>query len=1057
MDSFIKEDYFIVRVPLLGVRNAYELLHKISASDDNDYFIGVMKELFADKLLQQAVFTASIDLYEQLVPWHAGKVADKKKEYKLAISLYKYFIRMCSRCTPFGLFAGVATGSFSSESNIKLNANSEHRFLSRPDMKCIAELIEHISARPGIREQLLYFPNNSIYRVEDKYRYVEYFLQNKMRFYNITSVDYSSYLEKILELSKNGCRIGQIACEVADEEVTEQECLEFVHELVASQILVSELEPTVTGEDYFYKLPEKLRKLEGTDALVARLEEVDHILKTEGDLVQRFNRVFVVISDIDNTISKTDLIQTDTFLSAPQITLKADSIQLLNRDVEKICYLSEVNSNPNLNNFKTAFLNRYEEKEMPLLEVLDTELGIGYGSGSNKDKDDAPLINDILVGGKNEKKFNYNSIARLRQKKINEALQQKVLSVKVTTEELEDLKHEHKEPVLPDSFFLLGNLLASSPEKIDEGDFRMNLTIIAGPSSPRLIGRFSYGDDLLHTMIDQSIEKEEVFEPDAVYAEIIHFPNARDANVVKRTNTRKYEIPYLGTSSLPADQQIPLSDLMVSVQGNKIMLRSKKLNKYVLPRLNSAHNHSRDGLPVYSFLGDLQFQGVNNTTFWDWGVFESQPFLPRIEYGRFILSRAKWNLFKKDYPALDDPKTDIKEYFKTIHESLSLPRYLLITKSDLELLIDVESLPGLQILREEFSKFGFITLTESLLDEANCFIQSPDGVHFNEIIIPYRRNGVRQPKYFSVTTHQQVPIPVQREFVPGSDWLYIKLYTGTKTAEKILSEKLWPFVKQLLSKSLIDKWFFLRFRDPDHHIRIRVHKAAGQDDFVSLVCTELNNILSDVLQSRQVWKVQLDTYVRELERYGYETITMSEAIFHHDSSAVAEFITMLEGAEGEKYRWLFALRGIDALLNDFGYTLDEKHNLLQLLHNAFFKEFGSGPGLARQLNDKYRENTKDIYATMNLKSSDPGDFEEALEVFEKRSNAIRKIVPSIKDALATANNGHTFNTLLESYIHMFLNRLFISNQRKHELVIYHHLAKYYESAKAIEKKKQKQV
>jgi hypothetical protein len=35
--------------------------------------------------------------------------------------------------------------------------------------------------------------------------------------------------------------------------------------------------------------------------------------------------------------------------------------------------------------------------------------------------------------------------------------------------------------------------------------------------------------------------------------------------------------------------------------------------------------------------------------------------------------------------------------------------------------------------------------------------------------------------------------------------------------------------------------------------------------------------------------------------------------------------------------------------------------------------------------------------------------------------------------------------LMQSYLHMFINRLFVSNQRKTELVIYEYLLKYYES------------
>lgn len=82
---------------------------------------------------------------------------------------------------------------------------------------------------------------------------------------------------------------------------------------------------------------------------------------------------------------------------------------------------------------------------------------------------------------------------------------------------------------------------------------------------------------------------------------------------------------------------------------------------------------------------------------------------------------------------------------------------------------------------------------------------------------------------------------------------------------------------------------------------------------------------------------------------------------------------------------------------------------------------------------------------MNISIESAGDLEDALELFVTRSNAIRAHVPIIMRKLESASNALTVKELLQSYIHMFINRLFVSNQRKHELVIYHHLAKYYES------------
>jgi len=64
---------------------------------------------------------------------------------------------------------------------------------------------------------------------------------------------------------------------------------------------------------------------------------------------------------------------------------------------------------------------------------------------------------------------------------------------------------------------------------------------------------------------------------------------------------------------------------------------------------------------------------------------------------------------------------------------------------------------------------------------------------------------------------------VQRTFIAGDQWLYYKIYTGVKTADLILTKIIKPFADQLLAQGLIKKWFFIRYADPKHHIRIRLN------------------------------------------------------------------------------------------------------------------------------------------------------------------------------------------------------------------------------------------
>ena len=62
---------------------------------------------------------------------------------------------------------------------------------------------------------------------------------------------------------------------------------------------------------------------------------------------------------------------------------------------------------------------------------------------------------------------------------------------------------------------------------------------------------------------------------------------------------------------------------------------------------------------------------------------------------------------------------------------------------------------------------------------------------------------------------------VKRSFIIGSEWVYYKIYTGPKTADSILVDFIKPIVDQLLKDGIIKMWFFIRYADPEFHLRVR--------------------------------------------------------------------------------------------------------------------------------------------------------------------------------------------------------------------------------------------
>ncbi|MEP7143443.1 MAG: lantibiotic dehydratase [Ferruginibacter sp.] len=1062
----LAKDFYLIRTPLLPL-NLLEQFNELPHAGLNKR----LKTIFAQPYLQEAIYIASPELFQEFQKWLQGYLLDEKEVDKLVISIYKYLLRMCSRCTPYGLFAGCAVGEFGEISRVRLAHPDQHKKHCRLDMNYVAELAAMINGLPEVQSQLCFHPNNSLYKIGNKCRYAEFKIENKFRTYHLTEIACSDYLEKILKTASHGATLTALTKTIVSNDITEEEAKAFVMELIQNQVLVSELEPTITGEEFFNKLIKKLQCLDNTAGLTGKLIHIRRLLQDQTTGIDKYLQANLLVKELLPGTNSRDLVQTDLFLGTEQNTISSTVIAGIEKQVEKLWSLARLATNSDLNNFMDRFSERYEEQEIPLLIALDAEAGIGYAGYSGTNTDYTPLVDDIFTGKKNESiTITRNKMDEFQLKKLHACLRDNAGEIELTDKDLDELK-DTATPSIPGSFYVMGSILGESASEIDAGNYQFELSACGGPSAGNLLGRFCHGNDSLTAKLKSCLREEEENDPGNIYAEVVHLPEARTGNVLLRPQLRDYEIVYLGNGSVAPDHQIPLTDLMVSIQNNNIVLRSKKLNKRIIPRLSTAHNFSTGSLPVYKFLCDLQFQQLHSGIAWRWNIINDAPFLPGVRYGKIILSKRTWVLHKKDYAELNQKKesdgANYTELFERARKQLQLPKYVVIVEGDNELLINLENESCLYILANTLIKNDRVVLEEFLKTGDKCFVEGEQGRYTNEIIIPLKKvdtikqqlNSIdapgRQPTIKDECFNQNHIVP-ERSFITGSEWLYVKIYCGTNSAERLLKEVIKPLTECLILENNIDKWFFIRYADPGSHIRLRFHHAKDKG-FWKLVLERIHAAMRDDAYNTLAYKIQTDTYEREIERYGINTIELTEDIFYYDSEAVINCIDLLEGEEGEKYRWLLAARGIDMLLEDFSYHLTAKAALLKKLQQGFFSEFGGDKTLNNQLNDKYRGHMQSVNRFLDPGKDIENEIEEAVGIFSIRSLKLKKAVEKIRiiQARETATPG--FDELLRSYIHIFLNRMFLSNQRKHELVIYHFLNKYYESQIAITRKQLQKV
>lgn len=280
---------------------------------------------------------------------------------------------------------------------------------------------------------------------------------------------------------------------------------------------------------------------------------------------------------------------------------------------------------------------------------------------------------------------------------------------------------------------------------------------------------------------------------------------------------------------------------------------------------------------------------------------------------------------------------------------------------------------------------------------------------------------------------------IKRTFIPGSEWIYFKIYAGSKTLDNILLQDISYIVNKLNKLKVIEKWFFIRYADPDSHIRVRFF--INDPKYIGEVISLLHTRLGYLVKSNSIWKIQLDTYNRELERYGYDLIEDSESIFCQDSECILEILKLIKQFQNENYRWMTALIMIDSLLSDFFLNLESKFRLMETVSNSFMLEFGFNKFNSKQFNSKFREKKYIIESVLNNEIKDE-NFHKLSKYVTKRSKSLEPMVKQLQIKLARQRDFQLEN-LLQSYIHMMLNRLFMSKNRVHELVLYDFMRRYY--------------
>jgi thiopeptide-type bacteriocin biosynthesis protein len=377
-----------------------------------------------------------------------------------------------------------------------------------------------------------------------------------------------------------------------------------------------------------------------------------------------------------------------------------------------------------------------------------------------------------------------------------------------------------------------------------------------------------------------------------------------------------------------------------------------------------------------------------------------------------------------------------------------LPEQFIIADGDNELLINCDQEIAILTFIDTLKNRSSIQIEEFLFSNKNPLIKNESGLaHSNECIAILLNEGQSTPN----SSLDFVKKPKSVSYLPGSEWLYFKIYSGIKTADYLLSDFIFPFCNKLTENKIIDKWFFIRYSDPDQHIRIRFHFMDIQN--ISFVMTQFNEILNPLFIDQVISKIVIDSYIPEVERYHEDKIETTENLFHIDSVYTCKVLELLDSESGSQIRWQYAIRATDSYLDDLGIDLEQKVKICSRFSQNFFNEFNGNSNFQRELNEKYRKLRPTLEDLLNKKNDQKREMYPLIELLEQRSGDWKNIIKNLN----LDNNSTQYEQLIFSYLHMMHNRIFMSNQRKNEFIIYDLLARHYKSIVARNKYSLKEV
>lgn len=1037
--------YFVLRTPLLPMRGVsqqgpYWIDEPSPRGDDRR-----LATFMAMPVVREAIALASDSLGER----HATSERNSPHSTATDEALWRYLWRMAARPTPYGLFAGVSLGRIGASEQLALCPRSSWRRVSRLDCGVLTAIIQHLTQDPALRAELQWHANTSLYALADRWRYIGRRDTPGGIKYEQRAIERTDMVDYLVSLARDRAQSLATLCSAivaAEPSINIGEAKDFVSALIDQQILESNLIPSMSAVDPLASLIQSLERVPAATRWLPQIVALNEAVRSvdasvDADHSEARHRIRDSVAALLPQSRFKAMVQVDLIKPTDSLQL---SESLSRRVAHSAALLSRVAhfEEPDLAAFCKRFVERYEARMVALNEVIDDDVGIGFGRSRSPP---SPLLDTIPIAGKADHTIQWTPWEQRLQRKLHHALSVGEHQVELSDDDLEGL------------------LSSTNDQSVQHGWalFRLAREHDQGPTLPVLercgnfdarawIARFAHADPALAEVLAGYSPAVADSDTAPLHAEVMHLPAGRSGNVILRTHSLSCEIVFLAGKSQQDRKRLLVDDLLVSVANGRVYLWEKQTVRQVIPHLTNMHNfYHRKALPMYRFLSHVarQFQAPFS---FDWGpALSDAPYLPRVTHNGVVLDRARWLVDRTSL--LHASKTDNSTHVAQLRTALGLPRWVCYGHGDQQIVADLKDPECIkQFLHwARRSQSDRVLIREWLGDPALLPVTADDGAYAHEFLLPITWSDKRTDRpvpaaaasparHHRTFSSQSVP-----SFTPGSDWQYWKIYCGEAVADRVLLEVVAPALESLSAGGTVDQWFFVRYHDPGFHLRIRLH---GEP--IALRSTALpyiNALLQEWSGAGLITDVSLATFVPEVERYGGINGWMhTYKLFHLDSVCIINLLCIVarENDQG-RYRWLAALQNVHELLSLYGLTFDQRELLCSAATASFEREFGEVTARRLAIGNLYRQERDLLHIIVGGSEALPSPLDHALAPLRQRADRSADSLAELSTAVVLPPNNGFDMPLITSIVHMSLNRLFGSRAREQEAVIWELLRRCY--------------